>query len=182
MTRQPGFNAPEIRRASAEISAYQRLLTRRLTEEFGFSFREAVMGPSNLVDLRGEFAASHITGLGVRVPIDRRRLTVFDRLESVLAHEFWCFTRHLVLGEELDANGRLRALSCLLRGAALDGMNETSLEYRLLEAGTVGVHAFRARVGAMPHDQRRFAVRCLAMPLAEAIEREWIDELEADVA
>ena len=159
----------EIERARANLSIWIRDLAEETAAEFGVRWRGARIAPQTLEAVVAEFRAAMLTGLPVRVSNRFCEQTIYQEPDDNVAFRFVHDSRHYFLKAGFETEPELLVASCHLARLRRAGYPYGSIEYRLLEADTIGQALFVARTGRFVSNQRRFALRCLTGLIDEAI-------------
>ncbi len=171
------FNAPldtaEVDLARLNLAKFVRHEALLATVELGFGWRASTSAPSTLADLTREFRACTISGLPLRVSSLYCDDTIYFNPEDNQAFRFLHDSRHVFLQCGFDLDGELLTASCHLARLRHEGFGPESIEFRLLYADTVGQALFAAEYQSFPTNQLRFALRCVATPLSDAISDEY---------
>jgi len=168
----------KIEQAQANLSIWIRDLAEETTAELGVRWRGARIAPQTLEAVVEEFRAAMLTGLPVRVSSRFCEQTIYQEPDDNVAFRFVHDSRHYFLRAGFETEPELLVASCHLARLRRAGYPPGSIEYRLLEADTVGQAVFVARTGRFVSNQRRFALHCLTSTFDEAI----TDEVTAEEA
>lgn len=168
----------EIEQARANLSIWIRDLAQETAEELGVRWRGARIAPQTLEAVVAEFRAATLTWLPVRVSNRFCEQTIYLEPDDNVAFRFVHDSRHYFLRAGFETEPELLVASYHLARLRRAGYPAVSIEYRLLEADTIGQALFVARTGRFVCNQRRFALRCLTSSFEEAIN----DEVAAESA
>ena len=166
----------EVKQGQANLSIWIRDLAKETAAELGVRWRGARIAPQTLEAVIAEFRAAMLTGLPVRVSNRFCVQTIYQEPHDNMAFRFVHDSRHYFLRAGFETEPELLVASCHLARLRRAGYPPGSIEYRLLEADTIGQALFVARTGHFVSNQRRFALRCLTSTFDEAI----TDEVAAE--
>jgi hypothetical protein len=171
--KQPDVITPgELRTARARISLFVQREALATAHELGFGWWPAEVTPHGLDGLVDEFRGCAVSGLPFRVLNDHSEDVIFTSPSVNHAMRYWHDTRHVWLGADFSTEGELTVAACHLARAREEGLGQDSLEYRLLQADTVGQTLFVARTHSFVVHQLQFAIDCVRLSFDQAIERE----------
>ncbi|MCP3880849.1 MAG: hypothetical protein GY701_21010 [Sulfitobacter sp.] len=162
-------DAPEVQLARINLTNWINDLADETATELGVTWRGSKCAPSTLAEVVEEFRAGMLTGLPVRISDRFCEHTIYVHPRDNIAFRFVHDSRHYFLRSGFETEPELLVASCHLARLQRSGYSPNSIEHRLLYADTVGQVLFLAEIGAFVHNQLRFAVRCLAGPLQDAI-------------
>ena len=166
----------EVEQGRANLSIWIRGLAKETAAELGVRWRGARIAPQTLEAVIAEFRAATLAGLPVRVSNRFCEQTIYLEPDDNVAFRFVHDSRHYFLRAGFETEPELLVASCHLARLRWAGYPPGSIEYRLLEADTIGQALFVARTGHFVSNQRRFALRCLTTTFDEAI----TDEVAAE--
>jgi hypothetical protein len=162
----------DLAAAKRRLGRFVRDIANETEVELDFTWRAAATAPFTFDALQREFHLARVTGLPFRVRDSSLSESVYSSPATELASRFWHDTRHVWLGAPFTLEGEFAVASCQLARLQLAGYEPDSVEYRLLEADTLGQAIYYSRCGRFPASARRFALRCLESDLADAVSAE----------
>ena len=172
----PCFNALEIMEAQSNLRDLITQMERETANEMGFTWRTSWVAPNTYDRVKREFHVCLATGMAFRVSGEHSHQTIYADPLTNYRFRFVHDTRHAWLDADFSLKGEQVVAARHLARAKAAGYDETSVEYRLLEADTLGQAVYVSLYGTFPRNQLRFDLRCLEQSIEEAVDIEYAVE------
>ena len=158
---QPSCADVDLTLARVDVAKFVRRTARAVAAELGFAWVGSSLAPQTYQQLRGDYAASQLTGLPLPVSAQGgHRSSLYLKPEDALAFRFWQATAHVRLGLSFALPDELELAVWQLHQAEQGGLLHGSLPYRLLDADLLGRLLLRAIAGRPPLAEEAFVLTC----------------------